>query len=89
MNKVQLLDKEKVVNFILRHRAPIGGFFNIIKQPDVWTTFYAIFALKLLNSDAIEEEKSLHLRFIKSTINNDGFSIHLSRQKTWKFSKKW
>ncbi|NHI93701.1 MAG: hypothetical protein EAX96_14540 [Candidatus Lokiarchaeota archaeon] len=76
LNKVQLLDKEKVENYILRHRAPIGGFFNIIKQPDIWTTFYAIFALKLLNIEINEDEKSLHLRFIKSIINADGFFSH-------------
>ena len=76
LNKIHLVDREKAVNFILRHRAPIGGFFNIIKQPDIWTTFYAIFTLKLLDSDAIEEEISLHLRFVKSTMNNDGFFSH-------------
>ncbi|MHA1893704.1 MAG: prenyltransferase/squalene oxidase repeat-containing protein, partial [Candidatus Helarchaeota archaeon] len=69
-------DKEKVENFIFRHQAPVGGFFNIIKQPDMWTTFYAIFSLALLNRKLSDDEKSLHVRFIKSTMNNDGLFSH-------------
>jgi len=77
LNKLNItIDPERIESFVSRYQAPIGGFFNIIKQPDMWTTFYAIFTLRLINSDLIDEIKSLTVRFIKSTMNQDGLFSH-------------
>lgn len=76
----QLLIK-KIGEFIFRFRAPIGGFFSLHNwNPDVWSTFYAVAALKILGLQLNEDEKKQTIRFLLENRKSDGFFSHCNNK---------
>ncbi|MFX1452739.1 MAG: hypothetical protein ACFFCM_18015, partial [Promethearchaeota archaeon] len=77
MQKLNLIDKEKINKFIFNFRSPKGGFFSTQEEyPDVSTTFYAISCLHLLGLDLNEDEKRITLNYLIESRTKEGLFLH-------------
>ncbi|NVM02696.1 MAG: hypothetical protein HWN67_10190 [Candidatus Helarchaeota archaeon] len=77
MQKLDLVNNEKINKFIFRFRSPKGGFFSKHEDyPDARTTFYAISCLHLLDLDLNEDEKRITFNYLMESRTKEGLFLH-------------
>ncbi|MFX0133761.1 MAG: prenyltransferase/squalene oxidase repeat-containing protein [Candidatus Hodarchaeota archaeon] len=75
LNKINNLNPKVIEKYIFQFRSSGGGFFSEgSKTPDVHSTFYAIYSLRLLGFDLNEDEKQITVKFLLENQRGDGFS---------------
>ncbi len=75
LNKVKDLNPKSIEKFIFQFRSSGGGFFSEGSNiPDVHSTFFAIYSLRILGFDLNEDEKQITAKFLLQNQRGDGFS---------------
>ncbi|MFX1450696.1 MAG: prenyltransferase/squalene oxidase repeat-containing protein [Promethearchaeota archaeon] len=75
LNSVSSLDVKSIEKYIFQFRSSGGGFFSeSTSVPDVHSTFFAIYSLRILGFDLNEDEKQITVKFLLGNHRSDGFS---------------